>query len=104
MLMAGHPIGVSVLCPSATNTGVMEAERNRPAESGKETRTPDAEAMRLMIRGGFTGPDGKEPEVVAEMVVDAIKNDRFWIITHDDLKPAIEARYADILDSMPKDQ
>jgi NAD(P)-dependent dehydrogenase (short-subunit alcohol dehydrogenase family) len=103
MLMAGAPIGVSVLCPSATNTSVMEAERNRPAQTGKEERTPDAEEMRLMIRSGFTGPDGKEPEEVAEMVLDAIKNDRFWVISHNDLKPAIEARFAEILGAMPKE-
>lgn len=102
MLMAGAPIGVSVLCPSATNTSVMEAERNRPAQTGKEERTPDAEEMRLMIRSGFTGPDGKEPDEVAEMVLDAIKNDRFWVISHNDLQPVIEARFAEIIDSMPK--
>lgn len=102
LMMAGAPIGVSVLCPSGTNTSVMEAERNRPAQTGKEKRTPDAEEMRLMIRSGFTGPDGKEPEEVAEMVVDAIKNDRFWIISHNDLQPVIESRFAEIIDAMPK--
>ena len=33
---SGAPIGVSVLCPSATNTNVMEGERNRPAHLGSE--------------------------------------------------------------------
>ena len=56
-----------------------------------------------MIRSGFTGPDGKEPEEVAEMVVDAIKNDRFWVITHNDLQPTIEARFAEIIDAIPKE-
>ena len=36
------------------------------------------------------------------MVLDAIKNERFWVITHDDLKPAIEARLNDILSAIPK--
>jgi hypothetical protein len=92
---------VSVLCPSATNTGVMEAERNRPTHAGREQRTPDAEAMRLAIRSQLTGPTGKEPEEIAQMVLDAIKNDRFWVITHDDLRPVIEARMGEILDAMP---
>ena len=103
MMMAAAPIGVSVLCPSATNTSVMEAERNRPAQAGSETRTPDAEEMRLMIRSGFTGPDGKEPEEVAGRVVEAIKTDQFWVITHNDLKPAIEGRLNDIVGAIPKD-
>ncbi len=99
--MAGVPIGVSVVCPSATNTAVMESERNRPTAFGDETRTPEAEAMRLMIRSQFTGPTGKEPEEVAAMVVDAVRNDRFWVITHDDLRPAVEARLQGILGDMP---
>lgn len=103
LLMAGAPISVSVVCPSGTNTSVMEAERNRPPQSGKEQRTPDAEEMRLMIRSGFTGPTGKEPEEVAEMVLDAIKNDRFWVITHNDLQPTIEARFAEIIGAIPKE-
>jgi NAD(P)-dependent dehydrogenase (short-subunit alcohol dehydrogenase family) len=99
--ITGTPISVSVLCPSSVNTGVMEAERNRPAESGTEQRTPDAEDMRLMIRSGFTGPTGKEPDEVAAMVLDAVKNDRFWVITHNDLQPVIEARFAGIIEAMP---
>jgi NAD(P)-dependent dehydrogenase (short-subunit alcohol dehydrogenase family) len=100
--LVGSPIGVSVLCPSATNTSVMEAERNRPVHIGAETRTEDAEQMRQYIRSGFTGPDGKEPEEVAAMVVDAIQNDRFWVITHKDLADTIEQRFAGILDAIPK--
>ena len=102
LAMAGSPIGVSVLCPGMTNTSVMEAERNRPTELGTESRTEDAENMRLYIRSGFTGPEGKEPDEVAAMVVDAIKNDRFWVISHSDLRPTIAARFAEILDAIPE--
>src|ERR1700675_4547017 len=43
----GLPIGVSVLCPSTTDTRVMESERGRPPALGVERRADDAEAMRL---------------------------------------------------------
>ncbi len=102
LAMTGSPIGVSVLCPGMTNTSVMESERNRPAELGSETRTDDAEAMRLFIREGFTGPTGKEPDEVAAMVLDAIKGDRFWVISHADLRPTIEARFSEILAAIPE--
>ena len=101
MQMAGLPIGVSVLCPGATNTNVMEGERNRPDGLGSEVRTSDAEQMRMFIRSQFTGPTGLEPSVTAAAVLDAIRQDRFWILTHNDLQPAIEARSADILAAMP---
>ena len=36
MAIAGLPIGVSVLCPSTTETRVMESERGRPTARGTE--------------------------------------------------------------------
>ncbi len=98
---SGAPIGVSVLCPSATNTNVMECERNRPAHLGREERTADAEVWREAIRSGFTGPSGKEPDDVAAMVVDAVKTNRFWVVSHADLRPALEHRFAEILGATP---
>ena len=99
--MSGASIGVSVLCPSSTNTNVMEGERNRPEHLGNEERTEDAEAWREAIRSGFTGPSGKEPSEVAGMVVDAVTKDRFWVVSHDDLRPALERRFAEILQATP---
>jgi NAD(P)-dependent dehydrogenase (short-subunit alcohol dehydrogenase family) len=100
LAMAGSPIGVSVLCPSATNTNVMEAERNRPPQRGTETRTPEADQFLQAIKAGFTGPDGLEPDAVAAQVLDAIRHDRFWVVTHSDLRPALEQRFASILDAV----
>lgn len=98
---SGAPIGVSVLCPSATNTNVMEGERNRPEHLGAEARTADAEIWRDAIRSGFTGPSGKEPSEVAGMVVDAVRKNRFWVVSHADLRPALEHRFAEILEATP---
>jgi NAD(P)-dependent dehydrogenase (short-subunit alcohol dehydrogenase family) len=97
------PIGVSVLCPSSVGTNVMEAERNRPAEFGAEQRTEVAESMRLMIRDGLYGDDGRTPEEVAAMTLDAIRRDRFWIITHASARATLEARFAAILADVPED-
>jgi NAD(P)-dependent dehydrogenase (short-subunit alcohol dehydrogenase family) len=98
----GSAIGVSVLCPGSVATNVTESERNRPAAMGSETRTASADQMRKLIRDGFTGPDGKPPAAVAAMVVDAIRRDRFWIVTHASAAPTLEARFAAILSEIPK--
>jgi NAD(P)-dependent dehydrogenase (short-subunit alcohol dehydrogenase family) len=97
----GTPIGVSVLCPSSVDTKVMESERGRPAALGFERRTEMAESVRLMIRDSFTGPTGKTPAAVAQIVLDAIRAGRFWIITHVDENGAVAARYTNILASIP---
>jgi NAD(P)-dependent dehydrogenase (short-subunit alcohol dehydrogenase family) len=96
------PIGVSVLCPSSVDTNVMESERNRPSALGAEQRTEMAESVRLMIRDGFTGPAGQTPAQVAERVLRAIRGGEFWIITHDDLLPMVEARMTGLMAAFPK--
>ena len=95
------PIGVSVLCPSSVGTNVMEAERNRPQSLGAEQRTDVAESVRLMIRDGLFGSDGQTPEQVAATTLDAIRRDRFWIITHASARATLEARFAAILADVP---
>jgi NAD(P)-dependent dehydrogenase (short-subunit alcohol dehydrogenase family) len=97
------PIGVSVLCPSSVDTKVLEAERNRPKSFGAEHRTDVAEHVRLMIADGLVGPDGKSPAEVAAMTLDAIRHDRFWIITHASARATLEARFASILADIPED-
>jgi NAD(P)-dependent dehydrogenase (short-subunit alcohol dehydrogenase family) len=101
LAMTGAPIGVSVLCPGSTNTRVTEAERNRPPQFGTEHRMPDGEGMRLATRATFTGPTGMTPEAVAAMVVNAILTDRFWVISHGDLRPSLEQRFTEILAATP---
>ena len=99
--LESSPINVSVLCPSSVDTNVMESERNRPAALGAEKRTEMAESVRLMIRDSFTGPTGKTPDEVAAIVLDAIRNRQFWIITHPDDNGAAQTRVSNMLASFP---
>ena len=101
LAMEGAPIKVSVLCPSSVDTRVMESERGRPATLGTEARTDAAESFRRAIRESFTGPTGLTPAAVAELVLDAIATDRFWVITHPDESGGLAARFADVLANLP---
>ena len=88
-------IGVSVLCPAFVNTGIKDSERNRPAELGAENplAKPFAAQMRKAIESGrLTATD------VAKMTLDAVKANRFYILTHPKIKNSIEARMRDILE------
>lgn len=93
-------IGVSVLCPAFVNTGIADAARNRPAELGASN--PDAapydERLREAVRRGkMSAAD------IARLTVDAVKQGRFYILTHPAIKPAVEMRLRDILDeAMPR--
>jgi NAD(P)-dependent dehydrogenase (short-subunit alcohol dehydrogenase family) len=96
-------VGVSVLCPAYVPTRITESERNRPAElpvSGKSRETLAREAMlKKAVASGKVSADQ-----VAQAVVAAVKQNRFYILTHARIKGAIQARMEDILaERAPRD-
>jgi short-subunit dehydrogenase len=93
--MAKAAIQVSVLCPAFVNTGIADSERNRPAELSATNPYAEqyAERVRKAIRAGkLTAAD------IARKTIEAVKAGRFYILTHPNIKVAIEARMRDILD------
>jgi NAD(P)-dependent dehydrogenase (short-subunit alcohol dehydrogenase family) len=94
LAMAGLPIGVSVLVPESTNTGVMESERNRPG--GREVRTEAGELFRTAVKQSFTAPGALEPEAVAKQTLEAVEAKRFWIFSHHTMGEMLETRLAEI--------
>jgi short-subunit dehydrogenase len=103
MEIAGLPIGVSVLCPGVVETRVMESERGRPEHRGAEERTEMAESVRLMIRDSFTAPTSQQPAQVAARVLDAVRADELWILTHGSERAIVEERTTAILAAFPQE-
>jgi NAD(P)-dependent dehydrogenase (short-subunit alcohol dehydrogenase family) len=89
-------VGVSVLCPAYVPTGIVDSERNRPADlpaAPKSEQTRAREAMlRKAVRSGKVSADK-----VAQAVIAAIREERFYILTHPRIKGAIQARMEDVL-------
>lgn len=96
--LAKAAIGCSVLCPAFVPTGIHESERNRPAkagDTGDDKPTASQLAARESIRKAVTS--GRlTPQDVARMTFDAIRNDRFYIITHPKILGSIGLRHQDI--------
>jgi NAD(P)-dependent dehydrogenase (short-subunit alcohol dehydrogenase family) len=96
-------VGVSVLCPAYVPTGISSSERNRPAglsaaEKSQETKAKEASLKKAVASGRLTADD------IAKAVVAAVKEDRFYILTHPRIKGAIQARMEDILNERaPRD-
>jgi NAD(P)-dependent dehydrogenase (short-subunit alcohol dehydrogenase family) len=80
LAMAAPQVKVSVLCPGWVNTKIAESARNRP-EHLQDGAVPDADGASL-LRGFIE--KGMPPADVAAKVLDAIRAERFWILTHDD--------------------
>jgi NAD(P)-dependent dehydrogenase (short-subunit alcohol dehydrogenase family) len=90
----GSPVGVSVLCPGFVQTRIAESERNRP--DWAPTRDVEgAEALRGLVQEMVDG--GITPTAVADRVIDAVRTDTFYILTHPELDAAVTTRFEDIL-------
>jgi NAD(P)-dependent dehydrogenase (short-subunit alcohol dehydrogenase family) len=86
----GATIGVSVLCPGFIATRITDSERNRPAGLAATAPVP---AVARTTAGVQATMDAAE---VAGHVLDAIRANRFWILTHDAYRHVIRDRAAGI--------
>jgi NAD(P)-dependent dehydrogenase (short-subunit alcohol dehydrogenase family) len=89
------PVGVSVLCPGFVQTRIAESERNRPDWAPAAQRPEGAElqgVVSTLVAGGIQATD------VAEQVLEAVRHNRFYILTHDETQAMVEIRLRDILD------
>lgn len=92
------PIGVSVLCPEIINTGIGRSERNRPPHLKRESEDigPGTELIEGVLRE--TVASGLDPSVMAERVVDGIRNGRFYLLSEEGgtWRQSCETRLEDI--------
>lgn len=68
------PVGVSVLCPQFVKTDLMDKEPDA-------IEAPMAQLLNQVLIDGVAG--GIPTSEVGRQVVEAIKGDKFWILTHD---------------------
>jgi NAD(P)-dependent dehydrogenase (short-subunit alcohol dehydrogenase family) len=101
LAMGGATVGVSVLCPGTTPTGILDCERNRPTVLGREARVHEGDAMRDAVRSGFDGPGARTAAEVADDVLDAVRDDRFWIITSGEMRDLVSTRFHEIEGATP---
>ncbi|MBI3373385.1 MAG: SDR family NAD(P)-dependent oxidoreductase [Betaproteobacteria bacterium] len=83
------PIGVSVVCPSFVNTGIVDSERNRPAalkNAGQARPVRDPNLLRGMQTARLSAAD------VALITIDAIKLNSFYILSHRGVQKDVEER------------
>jgi NAD(P)-dependent dehydrogenase (short-subunit alcohol dehydrogenase family) len=99
LALTGSKVKVSVLCPAVVNTRIGESDRNRPEDLRDNVQSGDPAQMQAMEQA-FRAllATGLPPEDVAGAVLDAILNERFYVITHEETKGRVRARTDDILE------
>jgi len=102
LAMVAPGIHVSCLCPGGVATGIMQSARNRPDELGETAARNALETvMEETLSAGI--PEGMPPATLADKVFEAIRADRFWILTHPEFKPVFESRFQTMMDGRNPD-
>ncbi len=90
--LADTPVSVSALCPGPIATGIAESGKGRDAQAA-----PSEGQQQLMqyLTDGIS--QGMAPADCAALVFDAIREQRFWVFTHEDFKPEYQRRIDDLM-------
>jgi NAD(P)-dependent dehydrogenase (short-subunit alcohol dehydrogenase family) len=81
-----HNIDASVLCPGIVATNIGNSGRNRPEEYGGTVKPSDKDNTAAMLAQGLN------PDIVGDLVLEAIRENQFYIFTDPSLKHLIETR------------
>lgn len=98
--MRGARVGVSVLCPGWVRTRIMDSDRNRPAEAEPQLE-PDPAAKPIVDMVRQRVERGMDPAQVATQVVDAVRNSRFYVLTHPEMNGDVRRRADEVLAGGP---
>lgn len=95
---AGENVGVSLLAPGPVRTRMPDAERNRPEQVPSSLDDPARQSLMTTLAERVETV-GLDPAEVADMVVDAVRDRRFFILTHPDMAIAAVQRRLDWMKS-----
>ena len=82
----GSPVGASVLCPGFVKTNLMVSPQwqERLGAEPPATTSPMGEVIMQMLNDGVE--NGVDPDGIAVQVLEAILTERFWTLTHEDMR------------------
>ena len=95
--LKGANVGVTLLCPAYVPTAINQSQRNRPdgAEAAGEQTESMKAAQAAMDKAVSSGRISAED--VARMTFDAIRENRFYVVTHPKILASVELRMQDVV-------
>ena len=90
-------INASVLCPGPVQSRIIESERNRPEKLWNDgvpaAGLVDNDQSSDLLAGAM------DPALVAELVIQSIQTNQFWVITHEETKEVVRQRTKALLEN-----
>ncbi|VAV91937.1 Short-chain dehydrogenase/reductase SDR [hydrothermal vent metagenome] len=90
--LADANVGVSVVCPAWVATRIADSDRNRPG--GPQEDSEIGARVRAAVRAATE--HGRSPDSVADQIVEAIRRDQFYVMTHTGMMSFIKRRNREI--------
>jgi NAD(P)-dependent dehydrogenase (short-subunit alcohol dehydrogenase family) len=92
-------VGISVLCPGVVNTRLFSGERNRPSELRNVQLRPDGARPGDATRQAWfeRAARSTSPVRVADLLVEAIREERFYVYTDHDWDERMRSFCDDVL-------
>jgi NAD(P)-dependent dehydrogenase (short-subunit alcohol dehydrogenase family) len=92
--LAPHGIGVSVLCPGLVKSYIYASNDIRPVGLKAGAKSVDAENVKRLAE---IHEFGMEPDVIAARVLEAMRENRFYIFTHPEFRDELRTVFDEIL-------
>jgi short-subunit dehydrogenase len=97
--VTGAKLSASVVCPGFVATRISDSSRNRPESTDTAVKVPETTQQAMIRELARQQVDaGLRPAEVAEMVLEAIRDDRFYVLTHPRFRKLIRLRMENILE------
>ena len=95
---ANAKVSVSVLCPGWVDTKIADATRNRPSDLSNVAE-PEPDARRDQINEVVRNflKNGKSPAEIADQVLEAIRDEKLYVITHPEMDFIFRDRFEKIM-------
>jgi NAD(P)-dependent dehydrogenase (short-subunit alcohol dehydrogenase family) len=98
-----HSIGVSAFCPGLVDTNIGDHEKNLRPVAYRDSTYGDSAAARAAFMREKIFPHGMSPVEIGERVLQGIRRNDLWILTHSEYREGAQQRFDAILASFPTD-
>jgi NAD(P)-dependent dehydrogenase (short-subunit alcohol dehydrogenase family) len=97
--LAKARVGVSVLCPGFVKTKIGSSQRNRPREAAGTKVTPEMQQFQTVL--AQLVDSGVSADTIAATTIEAVREARFYVLTHPELRTDPKNRNAPFSFSVP---
>lgn len=97
LALVTEQIHCSVLCPFFVPTGIAHSDRLRPTEMGEQAAPTKSQLIAKALAEKAVSSGKLSAAQVAQMVMDAVAQNRFYVFSHPHALGAVQTRLEDIM-------